>query len=109
MITVATLFASLEGKWHFQRVISNHGTIQGIARFQKGESETFLDYKEEGVWIQESGDSWNVYRSFLYSLENETISVYLKRWDKIPLTYIDPDLFRRSRNYCKCNNTCMWK
>ncbi len=70
------IFHSLKGNWIFHRIISSHGTIEGTATFSRGSSENCLHYKEEGVFFDGSGKTYDTFREYFYQLDQDQISVY---------------------------------
>lgn len=80
MSAVAQIFRRLEGRWKFKRAIPEHGTVEGLATFEKlnDDSTNVLRYKEDGTFQTLEKKVFNVSREYEYRLNDEKISVYLE-------------------------------
>lgn len=78
MTKIPQIFASLEGSWNLKRFIVNEGAVVGRAVFKRVNQDPLtLLYREDGIFTSESSQSeWNVFREFLYRLEEDKISAY---------------------------------
>ncbi len=79
MTPIAQVFSALEGRWTLNRKIPGYGMIEGIAEFQKSETDSkTLHYREDGLLCTLDDKNFTVFREYLYRFQNDTIIVFFK-------------------------------
>lgn len=69
------IFNNLEGFWLFHREVPG-GSMEGKACFFKTSSSMY-DFKEEGL-LKLDGQTHQVYREYVYQLEENSIAIFFK-------------------------------
>lgn len=106
MIPLTKIFQSLEGTWSFHRTISNYGNIVGTATFKKSATENnLLHYREEGELKGANGESFQVYREYLYRYQNDRISVFFAEKNERLLHTLEfqDTTIAAARHLCSCD------
>ena len=106
MKPLTKIFQSLEGTWNFHRTISNYGNIVGTAAFKRSATENnLLHYREEGELKSENGESFQVYREYLYRYQNDRISVFFAEETERLLHTLEfqDTTIAKARHLCSCD------
>ncbi|GBB84740.1 hypothetical protein RclHR1_11300009 [Rhizophagus clarus] len=76
-MTTSRIFKHFQGTWEIRRSIPNYGKMEGLAFFEKNNTETdALHYREEGVFTTLTNEKINAYREYTYRYKDNDISVY---------------------------------
>jgi hypothetical protein len=98
MLPIEKLFSNLEGLWHFKRLVSNYGTLEGTALFKKISPNT-LHYREEG-----HSSHGTFFQEYLYEYASE-ISVYFMDKSLLHRLQFKHKLtMARAEHLCKCDH-----
>jgi hypothetical protein len=81
--SLSGLFNSLAGQWKFERIIENQGQADGNAAFNMQSSGNLL-YREEGIYQSQTEKQYRIFREYLYSCQNNQISVYFVENNSAP-------------------------
>lgn len=95
-------FALFEGTWVFNRSISGSGTSAGKATYIKEGSDTLL-YREDGLFTNLDGVSFQNFRMYCYRLENGLISVYFTDGKPFHTLQFDGDK-ATGHHLCACDH-----
>jgi hypothetical protein len=80
MGVASRIFCSLEGHWKFSRVVSNHGSIEGIACFRKiSHRPDILFYREKGTFTSLKDLQLDISQEYEYRYAKDKIAIYFCR------------------------------
>jgi len=74
------IFNSLEGRWKFSRLITDQGSVEGVAYFRRtDDNPNVLFYREEGVFTSLQGIQYDISQEYEYRYSEDRIDVLFAR------------------------------